>query len=45
MPILQYFCKEEVIPQNGYINIPENSSGLGISIDNDKIINKEYVYE
>mgnify|MGYP001157288706 FL=1 len=45
MPILQYFCSEEIIPKNGHINLPDKSIGLGVNINKDKIIKQEYVYE
>ena len=45
MPILQYFCSEEIIPQNGQINLPDKAIGLGVNINKDKIIKQEYVYE
>ena len=44
MPIMQYFVKEPIIPQQGFIKVPEKSIGLGIEIDNTKIFNKEYIH-
>ena len=45
MPILQYFNEDQVKVDNGYINLPEKTIGLGVNIDNNKIINQEYIYE
>ena len=43
--LVRYTGIMEVILENGYINLPENTIGLGVNIDNDKLISKEYVYE
>jgi L-rhamnonate dehydratase len=45
MPILQYFCKEPIALDNGYIHAPLNTVGLGVEIDNNKVIKKEFVYD
>ncbi len=44
MPIMQFFVKEPVAPNQGFINVPEKSIGLGVEIDSTKIISQEYVF-
>ena len=43
MPIMQYFIKDPIIPVKGFINVPEKSIGLGITIDNTKVLNQDYL--
>ena len=44
MPIMQFFVKEPIVPNQGFINVPEKSIGLGVEIDSTKIISQEYVF-
>jgi len=44
MPIMQFFVKEPIAPNQGFINVPEKSIGLGVEIDSTKIISQEYVF-
>ncbi len=44
MPIMQFFAKEPIVPNQGFINVPEKSIGLGVEIDSTKIISQEYVF-
>ena len=44
MPIMQFFVEEPIVPNQGFINVPEKSIGLGVEIDSTKIISQEYVF-
>ena len=44
MPIMQFFVKEPIALNRGFINVPEKSIGLGVEIDSTKIISQEYVF-
>ena len=45
MPILQYFSEYPVLPVNGDIYLPENSLGLGVNIDESKVLDKEEMFK
>ena len=44
MPIMQFFVEEPIVPNQGFINVPKKSIGLGVEIDRTKIISQEYVF-